>query len=163
MMDVDYEKLRLRAIELLEERGVNLEEIAKITLEIQQQYYDDLTLEECLDNVKSVLIKREVINAVLTGIAIDVMAEKGNIEEPLRSILLNDYSLYGIDEVLAYSIVNVYGSIGLTNFGYIDKLKIGIIGKVDREGKLPDKCNTFLDDIVGAIAAAAASRIAHTR
>ena len=59
------------------------------------------------------------------------------------------------------SIVNVYGTIGLTNFGYLDKKKIGIIKKVDEE-----KCNrvnTFLDDIIAAIAAAAASRIAHSR
>ncbi len=163
MMDIDYEKLRIRAIEMLEERGVKLVDIAKITLEIQSEYYDDLTLEECLDHINNVLIKREVINAVLTGISIDVMAEKGYIEEPLRSILMSDYSLYGIDEVLAYSIVNVYGSIGLTNFGYIDKLKVGIIGEVDKLGKLPGRCNTFLDDIIGGIAAAAASRIAHTR
>jgi len=76
-------------------------------------------------------------------------------------MLLNDYGLYGIDEILALSIVNVYGSIGFTNFGYVDKLKPGIIGKLDREGKEAGKCNTFLDDIVGAIAAAAASSIAH--
>lgn len=162
-MNVDYQELRKKAVSLLENRGVTLLDIAKVTFEVQEQYYDDLSIEECLDHVNNVLNKREVINAVLTGISIDVLAEQGHIEEPLRSILQNDYSLYGIDEVLAYSIVNVYGSIGLTNFGYIDKLKIGIIGQIDKEGKQPNKCNTFLDDIVGGIAAAAASRIAHTR
>ncbi|MFW6272649.1 MAG: phosphatidylglycerophosphatase A, partial [bacterium] len=69
--------------------------------------------------------------------------------------------LYGIDEILVLSIVNVYGSIGFTNFGYVDKLKPGIIGTLDEAGKASNKCNTFLDDIVGAIAAAAASSIAH--
>lgn len=162
-MNVDYEAIRNKAIDLLEQRGVKLLDIAEITLEIQRQYYDDLTIDECLDHVNNVLNKREVLNAVLTGITIDVLTEQGHIEEPLKSLLMNDYSLYGIDEVLAYSIVNVYGSIGLTNFGYIDKLKLGIIGVVDKLGKMPNKCNTFLDDIVGAIAAAAASRIAHTR
>lgn len=162
-MNVDYEAIRNKAIDLLEQRGVKLLDIAEITLEIQRKYYDDLTIDECLDHVNNVLNKREVLNAVLTGITIDVLTEQGHIEEPLKSLLMNDYSLYGIDEVLAYSIVNVYGSIGLTNFGYIDKLKLGIIGVVDKLGKMPNKCNTFLDDIVGAIAAAAASRIAHTR
>ncbi len=162
-MNVDYEVIRNKAIDLLEQRGVKLIDIAKITLEIQKQYYDNLTIDECLDHVNNVLNKREVLNAVLTGVTIDVLAEQGHIEEPLKSLLMNDYSLYGIDEVLAYSIVNVYGSIGLTNFGYIDKLKVGIIGEVDKLGKTPNRCNTFLDDIVGAIAAAAASRIAHTR
>jgi phosphatidylglycerophosphatase A len=49
----------------------------------------------------------------------------------------------------------------LTNFGYVDKSKLGIIKKLDGLGKAPDVCHTFLDDIVGAIAAAAASSIAH--
>jgi phosphatidylglycerophosphatase A len=62
---------------------------------------------------------------------------------------------------MALSIVNVYGSIGFTNFGYVDKAKPGIIGVLDKEGKEPNRCNTFLDDIVGAMAAAAASSIAH--
>lgn len=163
MMNVDYEDLRKKAIKLLEERGVALQDIANITHEIQLQYYDDLTPEVCLEHVNNVLMKREVINTVLTGITLDVLAETGAVEEPLRSILMNDYTLYGIDEVLAYSIVNVYGSIGLTNYGYIDKLKVGKLKEIDRLGKEPGKCNTFLDDIVGAIAAAAASRIAHTR
>ncbi|HEY8364851.1 MAG TPA: phosphatidylglycerophosphatase A [Haloplasmataceae bacterium] len=161
-MNVDYEVLREKAIKMLEDRGVTLADIANITYEIQKQYYD-VSFNYCLEHVQNVISKREVINAVITGLTLDILAEQGHIEEPLRSMLMNDYSLYGIDEVLAYSIVNVYGSIGLTNFGYIDKLKIGIVGEIDRIGKEPNKCNTFLDDIVGAIAASAASRIAHTR
>jgi len=76
-------------------------------------------------------------------------------------MLKNDYGLYGIDEILALAIVNVYGSIGFTNFGYVDKVKPGIMARLDEEGKKQEKCHTFLDDIVGAIAAAAASSIAH--
>jgi phosphatidylglycerophosphatase A len=160
---IDYEEMRIKAIEQLQERGVELVDIADITHQLQLQYYDDLTLEECLENVQVVVGKREVINAILTGIALDKLAESNHVEEPLRTVLMNDYSLYGIDEVLAYSIVNIYGSIGLTNFGYVDKIKLGIIGEIDKRGKETDQCNTFLDDIVGAIAAAAASRIAHAR
>lgn len=52
------------------------------------------------------------------------------------------------------------GSIAYTNFGYIDKVKPGIIGELnDIDHDIA--CNTFLDDIVGAIAAAAASKLAH--
>ena len=43
------------------------------------------------------------------------------LSEPLQTILAIDESLYGVDEVLAFSIVNIYGSIGFTNYGYIDK------------------------------------------
>jgi phosphatidylglycerophosphatase A len=162
-MKFDYDKLKLHCIELLEKRGVTLTDIANITFELQTKYYDDLTLEECLHNVTVVVGKREVINTILTGITLDMLTESGAVEEPLRSILNNDYSLYGIDEVLAYSIVNIYGSIGLTNFGYVDKIKLGKIGEIDRAGKEEGICNTFLDDIIGAIAAAAASRIAHAK
>ncbi len=148
-------------VQMLSERGVELHEIADLTLFLQKPYVPELTFEICLDHIERVVMKREVQNAILTGLELDIMAEKGHLDEPLRSMLMNDYGLYGIDEVLALAIVNVYGSIGFTNFGYVDKLKPGVIKRIDEEGKAPDKCNTFLDDIVGAIAAAAASSIAH--
>jgi len=76
------------------------------------------------------------------------------------SILKNDDALYGIDEILALSITNIYGTIGLTNFGYLDKAKPGILAELN--SKTSGKVNTFLDDIVAAIIAAACSRIAHS-
>ena len=80
--------------------------------------------------------------------------------EPLQYLVETDEPLYGIDEIIPLSIVNVYGSIGLTNFGYLDKEKFGIIKELD---DCPDdEVHTFLDDIVAALAAAAASRIAHS-
>ncbi len=82
------------------------------------------------------------------------------LSEPLQTILAIDESLYGVDEVLAFSIVNIYGSIGFTNYGYIDKEKPGILGRLN--DKSTGECHTFLDDIVGAIAAAASSQLAHS-
>jgi phosphatidylglycerophosphatase A len=105
------------------------------------------------------LSKREVQNAILTGIQLDILAEEGKLGEPLQSIIATDESLYGVDEILAFSIVNIYGSIGFTNYGYIDKQKPGILEKLN--DKSSGQCHTFLDDIVGAIAAAASSRLAH--
>lgn len=148
-------------VDRMRERGVDLESIASITLVLQSPYIDGLDFETCLDHVERVVRKREVQHAILTGLELDILAEKDLLSEPLASIIKNDYSLYGIDEILALAIVNVYGSIGFTNFGYVDKKKMGIIKDLDIEGKKPDKCHTFLDDIVGAIAAAAASSIAH--
>ncbi|MGB3960501.1 MAG: phosphatidylglycerophosphatase A, partial [bacterium] len=124
----------------------------------QREYFPDLTCQECLESVLRVLNKREVQNAILTGLALDILAEKNLVDEPLASMLRNDDNLYGIDEILSLSIVNVYGSIGLTNFGYLDKLKPGIIGSINDK---KNSVNTFLDDIVAAIAAAASARIAH--
>ncbi|WP_277998721.1 phosphatidylglycerophosphatase A family protein [Moorella sulfitireducens] len=151
--------LKQLVIAWLERRGVTLEDIAQLVYEVQQKYIPQLTLAACRESVERVLEKREVQNAVFTGIAIDELAEKGQLAEPLATMLKIDDGLYGIDEVMALSIVNIYGSIGFTNFGYLDKVKPGIIGVVN--GKKNEKVNTFLDDLVAAIAAAASSRLAH--
>lgn len=147
-------------IELLKKRGVELVDIAECVVLLQEKYYPGLNTEIALEAVEKVMEKREVQNTVLTGIYLDESAEKGLVKGPLADMLLQDEGLYGIDEVLAYSICNLYGSIALTNYGYIDKVKPLIIGKLNEKGQ---QCNTFLDDIVGAIAASAASRLAHNR
>lgn len=143
----------------LKERGVEVQDIADLVYFLQQKYHEDLKIEDCLHNVERVLSKREVQNAIITGIQLDMLAEKGLLEEPLLSIIKTDESLYGVDEILAFSIVNVYGSIGFTNYGYIDKQKPGILRHLN--DKSTGEVHTFLDDIVGAVAAAASSRLAH--
>lgn len=154
-------KVAEAAADWLASRGVQLMDIAELTYLLQKDYYDDLTMEECRHSVEQVLAKREVQNALLTGIQLDRLAEAGKLDSPLQEMIENDEGLYGCDEILALSIVNVYGSIGLTSFGYIDKTKPGIIGRLnDKSG---ERKHTFLDDIVGAIAAAASSRIAHRK
>ncbi len=154
-MDISEQIARKR----LKERGVKVEDIAELVLYLQKRYYPEMTLEDCIESVNAVLSKREVQNAIVTGIQLDVLAEKGLLDEPLQSTIAVDESLYGIDEIMALSIVNVYGSIGFTNYGYIDKQKPGILAKLNDHSD--GSCHTFLDDIVGAIAAAAASRHAH--
>ena len=160
---MDQTALHDLVIKKINDRGVTLEQIAELTYFLQANYHEGLTLDLCLHNVKAVLKKREVQNAVLTGIRLDELVEMKLLEGPLQEMVDGDYSLYGVDEVLAFSILNVYGSIGFTNYGYIDKLKPGILGEIDKKGKAEGCCQTFMDDLVGAIAAAAASRIAHRR
>jgi phosphatidylglycerophosphatase A len=145
----------------LEERGVQIEEIAELTFFLQINYIPDVTMEECIENVQTVLTKREVQNAILTGIQLDILAEKEILREPLLQMLRSDESLYGIDEVMSLAILNVYGSIGFTNYGYIDRLKPGILCRLN--SKSDGKIHTYLDDLVAAVASAAASRLAHTR
>ncbi|MBT2627034.1 MULTISPECIES: phosphatidylglycerophosphatase A [Bacillus] len=147
------------AREQMRQRGVEIADIAELVFFLQEKYHPDLTIETCTYNVNRVIAKREVQNAILTGIELDVLAEQKKLSEPLQTILAIDESLYGVDEVLAFSIVNIYGSIGFTNYGYIDKEKPGILGRLN--DKSTGECHTFLDDIVGAIAAAASSRLAH--
>ena len=161
MYKYSREELSKTAIDMLNKRGVSLEDIGELVMYLQSQYYEDLTLEICGENLKMVLTKREIVHAILTGIALDELAEKKLLPEPLQTIVETDESLYGIDEIIPLSIVNVYGTIGLTNYGYLDKEKIGIIKDLDfQKGK---ECNTFLDDLVAALAAATASRIAHSK
>lgn len=149
------------SINKLKDRGVTIDNMAILAYESQIKYNPNLTYEECVDAIHSVLTKREVIHAVLTGIAIDEAVEKKLFDPEINQIIEEDKPLYGLDEILALSIVNIYGSIALTNFGYLDKVKPGIIGEVDQLGKHSNHCTTFLDDIAGAIVAAAISRIAH--
>ncbi|PLR67089.1 MULTISPECIES: phosphatidylglycerophosphatase A family protein [Bacillaceae] len=143
----------------ISDRGVKVEDIAELVYFLQVKYHPSLTIDQCLENVDRVLSKREVQNAVLTGIQLDVLAEKKLLEEPLQTIIETDESLYGVDEIIAFSIVNIYGSIGFTNYGYIDKEKPGILKFLN--DKSTGMVHTYLDDIVGAIAAAASSRLAH--
>ncbi|MBC1211894.1 phosphatidylglycerophosphatase A [Listeria booriae] len=153
-------ELEKKAREWLVERGVTIDDIADLVLFLQKQYHSELSLDICRENVERVLRKREVQNAILTGIQLDVLAEEGKLVQPLQNIIGADEGLYGVDEILALSIVNVYGSIGFTNYGYIDKVKPGILAKLNEHDGI--QVHTFLDDIVGAIAAAAASRLAHS-
>ncbi|CAH0120027.1 MULTISPECIES: phosphatidylglycerophosphatase A [unclassified Paenibacillus] len=156
---VHSQEIKDAALAKLAERGVTIRDIAQIVYEMQSPYNEDLQLNECEESVRSVLLKRELLHALLVGIELDVLAEKGLLSEPLQSIVASDESLFGCDETLALGSVLGYGSIGVTTFGYLDKNKIGIIKKLDtKSGK---QVHTFLDDLVASIAASASSRLAH--
>jgi phosphatidylglycerophosphatase A len=149
-----------KCVRLLSERGVEVADIAECVMYLQQKHHPEIGIEQVIPIVEGIIHKREVQHAILTGIALDIGAERHELfDEELCDILNRDYSLYGIDEVLAYGICNLYGSIALTNYGFIDREKPCIIGRLNNhEGT---QCNCFLDDIVGALAASAASKIAH--
>lgn len=151
--------LEQKARELLEERGVTIRDIADLVFFLQKDYIEKLDIELCIHSVNRVLTKREVHNAIITGIELDKLAEQKKLDYPLQNILEEDEGLYGIDEIMALSIVNVYGSIGFTNYGYIDKVKPGILKKLNEHDGV--HVHTFLDDLVGAIAASAALSLIH--
>lgn len=156
---VPSENIAQATKEALKRRGVKIEEIAEIVYEMQFPYNEGLTLEHCINSVERVLRKREVQHSVLVGIELDELAEKKMLSQPLQSIIESDEGLFGVDETLALGSVMTYGSIALTTYGHLDKNKIGIIKKLDT--KSGEGVHTFLDDLVGSIAACAASRIAH--
>ena len=142
----------------LDKKGVTLRSIAEITYELQHGFLPDVTIEKFEEVTINVMHKRELLNNVMVGIYLDKMANQGQLDEPLQTIVSHDMGVFGVDETLALQIANMYGAIGITNFGYVDRIKPGIIGKLDTS--LND-VNTFIDDIVGAIAAAVAGKLAH--
>ncbi|MDF2725635.1 MAG: hypothetical protein K0Q59_5312 [Paenibacillus sp.] len=146
------------ALQMLARRGVTLQQVAEIVYKLQFPYNNQLTEQECEESVLAVLDKREVQYTLYTGIALDELAEQGLLPEPLQSIMERDESLYGADETLALGIVHVYGMIGLTSFGYLDKQKMGIIRSLNNHAS---QIHVFLDDLVAGLAAAASARIAH--
>ena len=152
--------LKEKTIKKIKERGVDLDQIILLIWKLQKKYRPTLTKRQCSDALNKVLSKREVCHAILTGIAIDENVEKKRFSKEINSIINKDEGLYGIDEILALSIVNVYGSIAFTNFGYLDKLKPGIIGEIDKKGK-GKNCHTFLDDLICALVASSCAKIAH--
>lgn len=151
--------LRDQVIQLMKDRGVELQEIADIVYILQSPFNPDLTNEECLEAVERVMDKREVHHTILTGIALDAAAEKHALPEPLLSIIRSDEPLYGVDESLAAAIASMYGTIGFTSFGYLDKNKIGVMARLDDKGTGEVHC--FLDDLVAGVASAASARLAH--
>lgn len=159
MTRVHSREVKEAALKRLNERGVQLEDIAEIVYVMQSPYSPHLTKKACLESVHAVLEKREIQHAILVGVELDMLAEKKELSEPLQSIVATDEGLFGCDETLALGSVFGYGSIAVTTFGYLDKEKVGIIRHLDnKDGK---SVHTFLDDIVASIASSASSRLAH--
>ena len=148
-------------VELIESRGVTIDEIAEVTFGLQKEHLNGITLEDANEAVRAVLHKREAQFAIMTGLELDRLSEEGHLQGPIADIVKQDFGLYGVDEILALSVVNVFGSIGLTNFGYLDKSKDGVIKEIDERSRNPEQVNTFFDDLICAIAAAGASKMAH--
>lgn len=144
---------------LLALRGVDLEPIVRLVYRLQRPYVPDLTLDACRESVDHVVEKREVQYAILTGVTMDLMAEERRLDEPLGTVLRQDPELFGVDAILALSIVNVYGSIGLSNLGYLARERPAELLQALPPGE--GRVHTFLDDVLAAIVAAACARIAH--
>lgn len=147
-------------IELLSTRGVQVQELIEMVFDLQSPYNSSLTIEECEKHVLGVLSKQQTYHTIDLCIRIDKGVENKEFGEQFQEIVGNDEGLYGIDESVNTSVSKLYGMIAITNFGYLDKAKPGIIGKLDSDHE-GDHCNTFLDDTVCALVSAACARLAH--
>lgn len=146
-------------VDKLASRGVELNDLRQLVHILQDKYIENLSDEMIDEAIYKVLHKREVQNAIMVGIEQDELAEQGKLSHPYQEIMERDEGLFGIDEALAVSITNCFGTIGLTNFGYVDKIKPQILKWLN--DKKTGFINVYLDDLVGGIATAAAAKLAH--
>lgn len=144
-------------IKRLSEKGISLSDIARITYKCQKSHIEGITFEECLKSVERICWKRELLNIAVTALELDRLGEMGILSQPLQHVIETDMGVYGVDETLALGISQLGGSISTTNYGNLDVIKTSIAKKLDT---MPG-VNTFIDDIVTAIACYAAARVAH--
>ncbi|MBS5916577.1 MAG: hypothetical protein KIB49_07315, partial [Clostridiales bacterium] len=71
--------LRQAAVQQLEGRGIDLEAIVDLVLDLQKKYIPALTLADCVKAVNAVLDKQDVQYAVLTGLFLDECCEHGKM------------------------------------------------------------------------------------
>lgn len=142
----------------LHKRNINNHTVGEIAYEMQHQYLPELTVEDFGKELDEVLKKREVLNILATGFALDNLANEGLLPEPLQTIIANDAGVYGGDESWALNISQLYGSIAVTNYGYTDKNKPGLAAKLDNSN---GQINTFADDLLLALASAVIGRCGH--
>ena len=141
-------------------RGVTINDIAEISYKQQSKYTPNIPMELCVESVERILTYRDVFHYIQLSAEIDRLAEEKMFKGPIQDILYYDLGLFGVDETFGLDVSALYGTIGQTNFGDIDVNKVGIVSKLNEDGKKEGVCHTFMDDIVGALAAAASTRVA---
>lgn len=147
-------------IQTLKDRTVTVKEIAEVAFRQQARWNPDISFKECIDSVEKILSLRDVFHLLQLGAEIDRLTDEHLIQGPIYDILKVDLGMFGIDELFGLELAGLYGTIGKTNFGDIDVNKPLVVDRLNDDGKHGGMCHTFLDDIVGAIAAAASTRVA---
>lgn len=145
-------------VQELDKRDINVQTVGNAAYQMQHQYYPNVTVEQFGRELNEVLKKREVLNILATGLALDNLAQSKQLPEPLQEIVENDLGEYGVDELLAIGLSQLYGTISTTNYGHADKEKIGLALKLDNSfGKI----NTYADDLFLALSSAVVGRFGH--
>ncbi|MBN2604454.1 MAG: phosphatidylglycerophosphatase A [Bacilli bacterium] len=148
-------------IKTLKERTVTVEEIAEVAYRQQAKWSPEASMKEAIESVEKILSLRDTFHLLQLGAEIDRLTDTKMIQGPIYDILKSDLGMFGIDELFGLELAGLYGTIGKTNFGDIDVNKPLVVSRLNDVGKDGNgMCHTFMDDIVGAIAAAASTRIA---
>ena len=154
------EMLKINIDTLKNRCDVSILDIAKIAQQQQSKYYPGIDINLCVESVEKILTFRDVFHHIQFAAEVDRLAEEKMFKGPIQDILFYDLGLFGIDETIGLDVARNYGAIGQTNFGDIDVNKHGIVKRLNDAGKTEGVVHTMMDDIVGAIAAAASTRVA---
>lgn len=155
---VDLRTLKNYTIEKIEERGISMGQIAKTLEETLLKNQERLKKMGYETNIRQSDIRRFVslafenerlLQSSLVGIEIDELAEKGELREPLLSMIRADEPLMPVDETLVMGALDLDG---VEEFGPIDVDKSGVIATLD---KSKERVHTFMDDIIGGFVAQA--------
>lgn len=139
----------------LKKRNINSHTVGEAAYQLQHQYLPDLTIADFGYQLNEILKKREVLNALALGFEIDNLATEKKLSEPLQTIIENDLGIFGLDELLAMNISQLYGSLSVSNFGFADKIKVGIAKDLDTD---ESHVRTFSDDLFSALVSAVIGR-----
>ncbi len=155
------EEMLVINIETLKERTVTVEEIAEVAFRQQSKWSKTISMKDCVDSVEKILSLRDTFHLLQLGAEIDRLTDEKAFKGPIQGILQTDLGMFGIDELFGLELAGMYGTIGKTNFGDIDVNKPLVVDRLNEDGKhAGGMCHTFMDDIVGAVAAAASTRVA---
>lgn len=144
------------AVDYLNRINVTFRDIAEIC-KMNQEKYSNKDLDYYENTVVRVLHKREVLNHLMVMAFLDDADKGGFLPSPLNDIIHNDMGCFGVDESLALGGSQIFGSIAITNYSYIDKTKPLKIGELDSS----NGATTFADDIVGMICACVIAHSVH--
>ena len=140
------------------DQGITIKEMALEAKEDQEKHGVKASLDTYIKAIQNQLHKHDVLSIIMTGIAIDRLAEKNMLPSPLQTIIENDLGLYSTDELLSIALTQMYSGIAVTNYGARDVHKTKLAKRID-ESKTHVNC--FLDDIISAIIAGAEAAVAN--
>lgn len=151
------EELYNYVINTLNAKGVTMTNIAEQAYRMQKRFYPELTVDDYAKQVPKVLKKRDVLNILAVGLALDEVATKKQLPQPLQEIVEHDAGIFGVDELLALCIAQMFGGLSISNTFYMDIAKQGIAKELDHAPGV----NVFIDDLISALAGAVIARNGH--
>ncbi|WP_069648946.1 hypothetical protein [Caloranaerobacter ferrireducens] len=134
-------------LELLENRGIQIKDIIKLTEYLKTDSSDADDIEKSILNILSI---KEIQDYVTLGVILDIYTENNLLPEPLSQIISGEDQLFDLDKVLAMGVINQFGPQAVTYFSYLINYKNDVLKDILSKNTI----NTFLDEIICVIASA---------